>query len=174
MLGNLINNALSTAKKYSSQVMSMISKDVQVYDASKNSIKIADLEMTGWEYATISEYELTKEYSGLTKDEIAIVKQVYVRKLTISFLPTEISNERLESLAAVCMSQNKFFKIIILENGVWVGDYNAQFASNAAINLAHEAENRTWEFYIIPTNTAVVQNSQVVNLPVAVEPPTGN
>ena len=75
MLGNLINNALSTAKKYSSQVMSMISKDVQVYDASKNSIKIADLEMTGWEYATISEYELTKEYSGLTKDEIPLSNQ---------------------------------------------------------------------------------------------------
>lgn len=170
MFGNLINNALSKASKYSNLIKNVIEKDIQIYDASKNSITIAGLEMHGWEYATVSDFELTKEYAGLEKDEIALVKQVYVRKLTMSFLPTEISSRRPESLASICMSQNKFFRINITENGDWIGDYNAQFSSSSAKNLAHEAENHVWEFYLIPVNTAIVQDTRAVNLPVAIMP----
>lgn len=169
MFGNLINNALSSAQKLSSYVMSVIQKDVQIYDASLNDITVAGLLLTGWETATISDLELTKEYAGMYKDEFAIVKQVGIRKLSVSILPTEISNKRLEALADACMKYNKYFIINITENGEWIADYKAQFVGLSQIEMSLEAENKEWEFYIIPTNTSIAQNQQFTNLPVAIE-----
>ena len=150
MFGNLINNALSSVGSLSGLAKSMITKDVQIYDASTNEITIAGLEITGWESAKLSEAEVTKDYLGLYRNEVALVKQVYVRKLSISFLPTANSSRKMEELATVCLNLNKYFVINITENGQWIGDYQAQFSSVSGVHLAQEAENTTFEFYVIP------------------------
>lgn len=156
MFGNLINNALNSAggiKGIAKSVVTFLQKGVQVYDASKNSIVIGGLEITGWENASISEVELTKDVLGISKDEVAFIKQTHVRKLNISLLPTSPTNKNLEKLAYVCMNKNKFFNIVIFENGEWIGDYKAQFATDRGMDMALEAGNVNWVFFIVPNET---------------------
>lgn len=156
MFGNLINNAINSVGGLSGiakSTLNFLQKGVQVYDASKNSIVVAGLELTGWESARLENVELTKEILGTYKDEVAFVKQVYVRKLSISILPTSPTNKLLEQLATVCMSKNKFFTITITENDEWYGDFKAQFATDRNMDLSLEAGNVEWEFYIIPMST---------------------
>lgn len=169
MFGNLINGAMTQVDKLSGLAKNMISKDIQVYDASTSTITIGGVEVTGWETATISDAELTKEYAGTHQYEVAFVKQVYARKLTISILPTEEINKQLAILSGFCMSWNKYTKISITDNGVWHGDYNAQFASGNGLNMQQEAENRTWEFHIIPISTATTENARFTETAVAIE-----
>lgn len=170
MFGNLINQAMGAASKLPSLVKNMITKDVQVYDASKHQVIIAGNDMTGWEYAHISDVEVTKEILGLNSNEFALVKQVYVKKLSISFLPTETCIKDLETLASLCLSWNKYFVITIIENGTWVADYYAQFSSVGGIKMQAEGENVVFEFYLKPISTRSVENLYVTDgTPQAIE-----
>ena len=170
MFGNLINQAMGAAKKLPSLAKNMISKDVQVYDASKHQVIIAGLDMTGWEYAHVSDVEVTKEMLGMNSNEFALVKQVYVRKLSISFLPTDNSIQKLEQLASLCLSWNKYFIITVIENGTWVADYHAQFSSVGGVKMQAEGENVNFEFYLKPISTRAVENLYVTDgTPPAIE-----
>lgn len=168
MFGNLINKAVGGLKSFAatttldSLTKSIINKNIQLYDASMNTIVVANMSMTGWESAKITDAELTKEYLGISANEAAFVKQVTVRKLSISFLPTSESFKKLEQLALVCMNFNKYFLITIIENGEWVGDYKAQFSNMDGRNLAAESENLTVEFYIIPILTKAKESIQII------------
>lgn len=176
MFGNLINKAMSMTSKLPAFAKSVIQKDVQVYDASKNSVTIAGLEMTGWEHAHISDIEVTKEYLGVDPNEFALVKQVYIRKLSISFLPTENSIKKLEELSSICLSWGKFFVISITENGQWLADYHAQFSTVGGVRMQQEGENVTFEFFLKPISTRSRESLMVTNnTPVADEqPPSGD
>ena len=156
MFGNLINNAINSVGGLSGiakSTLNFLQKGVQVYDASKNSIVIAGLEITGWESARMENIELTKEILGTYRNEVAFVKQVYARKLSVSLLPTSPTNKQLEKLATVCMSKNKFFTITIIENDEWYGDFKAQFSTHRNMDLSLEAGNVEWEFFIVPIST---------------------
>ena len=156
MFGNLINNAINSVGGLSGiakSTLAFLQKGVQVYDASKNSIVVAGLEITGWESARMENIELTKEVLGTYRNEVALVKQVYVRKLSISILPTSPTNKLLEQLATVCMSKNKFFTITITENDEWYGDFKAQLSTHRNMDLSLEAGNVEWEFFIVPMST---------------------
>lgn len=160
MFGNLINNALDAVGGFSGLAKSTIAflqKGVQVYDASKNSITVAGLELTGWESAKIDSVDLTKESLGTSPNEVSLIKQVFIRKLTVSVLPTSPTNKSLERLAQVCMNKNKFFMISVTDNGEWYGDYKAQFANYRNLDMALEAGNVDWEFYIVPLTTRATQ-----------------
>ena len=171
MFGNLINNAKSTLSNLPALAKNMISKDIQVYDASTHSVVIAGLEMTGWEYAHVSDVEVTKEMLGIGVNEFALIKQVYVRRLTISFLPTEDCIKKLEELFALSLSWNKFFRITLVENGAWVADYYGQFASVGGIKMQQEGENVQFEFYLKPITSRAKEGVRVTpNTPVAIEP----
>lgn len=171
MFGNLINQAMSQVSKLPAFARATINKDVQVYDASKNSIVIAGLEMTGWEHAHISDIEVTKEYLGVDANEFALAKQVYVRKLSISFLPTENSIKKLEELASLCLSWGKFFNISITENGEWLADYQAQFSSIGGVKMQAEGDNVAFEFFLKPISTRSRESLRVTqSTPVAIEP----
>lgn len=164
---DLLGKARGLVNRYSS-------RSTKVYDASKNNITIANIEVDGLIEATISQTTVTRAEQGIDSTYYAYYDVQEPMTLSVTLLPTAGCNEPLQYLAIRQKQLKGFCRINVEENGKLIDTFRAHLISLPEINMRMDGVVRTYVFGVI-SDSGVEYLVETVETPVAEKAPyTGN
>ena len=137
----------------------LVSRPVsKVYDASKNKIKIAKLNMVGLESFTISAIKKSEGRYGVSKGNYAAYKVFDNVSLTLNFLPTSDSIDTLKSMATAYEKFGGYFVIEIYENGNYQGRFKGIINDVGEQVASLEGSSRSFTLTLIEYPIPILSN----------------
>ena len=137
----------------------LLERSTKVYDASRNKITIARMEIDGIEEATISARTISVAESGIDQSYYTYYDKEEMMTLTLNILPTAKSNSILQALARKQQELKGWFYISVYENGDIVDIFRSHIISMPEINLSMQAPNKVYVFGVKSTLTTNVFTS---------------
>lgn len=134
----------------------LLERSTKVYDASRNKITIARMEIDGIEEATISARTISVAELGIDPSYYTYYDKEEMMTLTLNILPTAKSNSVLQALARKQQELKGWFYISVYENGDIVDIFRSHIISMPEINLSMQAPNKVYVFGVKSTLTTNV------------------
>lgn len=127
----------------------IVSRNTEIYDASKNYIMVAGFILDGVTTSVVSSETITNQERGVHATYHSYYDVEDVTTLTITTLPTASCNQILNLLAVRQKDSKGWFKITVVENGITVGVYRSFIISKTELNLQKESQDRQWVFGLV-------------------------
>lgn len=134
----------------------LLERSTKVYDASRNKITIARMEIDGIEEATVSARTISVAEFGIDQSYYTYYDKEEMMTLTLNILPTAKSNSVLQALARKQQELKGWFYISVYENGDIVDIFRSHIISMPEINLSMQAPNKVYVFGVKSTLTTNV------------------
>lgn len=134
----------------------LLERSTKVYDASRNKITIARMEIDGIEEATVSARTISVAEFGIDQSYYTYYDKEEMMTLTLNILPTAKSNSVLQALARKQQELKGWFYISVYENGDIVDIFRSHIISMPEINLSMQAPNKSYVFGVKSTLTTNV------------------
>ena len=134
----------------------LLERSTKVYDASRNKITIARMEIDGIEEATISARTISVAEFGIDPSYYTYYDKEEMMTLTLNILPTAKSNSVLQALARKQQELKGWFYISVYENGDIVDIFRSHIISMPEITLSMQAPNKVYVFGVKSTLTTNV------------------
>ena len=134
----------------------LLERSTKVYDASRNKITIARMEIDGIEEATISARTISVAEFGIDPSYYTYYDKEEMMTLTLNILPTAKSNSILQALARKQQELKGWFYISVYENGDIVDIFRSHIISMPEITLSMQAPNKVYVFGVKSTLTTNV------------------
>ena len=134
----------------------LLERSTKVYDASRNKITIARMEIDGIEEATISARTISVAEFGIDPSYYTYYDKEEMMTLTLNILPTAKSNSVLQALSRKQQELKGWFYISVYENGDIVDIFRSHIISMPEINLSMQAPNKVYVFGVKSTLTTNV------------------
>lgn len=129
----------------------VLERSTKVYDASRNKITIARMEIDGIEEATVSARTISVAEFGIDPSYYTYYDKEEMMTLTLNILPTAKSNSVLQALARKQRETKGWFYISVYENGDIIDIFRAHIISLPEITLSLQAPNKVYTFGIKST-----------------------
>ena len=129
----------------------ILDRKTKVYDASRNKVTIARMEIDGIEEAVISPRTISVAEFGIDPSYYTYYDKEEMMTLTLNILPTAKSNSVLLALARKQRETKGWFYISVYENGDIIDIFRAHIISLPEITLSLQAPNKVYTFGIKST-----------------------
>lgn len=157
-----ILNEIASKARDLIDVEGLLNRRTKVYDASKNKINVAGVQLDGVTSATLGAETITKAEQGTSKFYYAFYELDEIRTLTVNLLPTAKCIDVLEGLAFAQNKKKGYFTITVIENGVPVDVYKAHIISTPSRTMQLEADERTFVFGLCESqNNTFIQTTTI-------------
>lgn len=151
----------------------IINRATPVYDASRNKVFVAGLELDGIVNAMLSPRTRTKVEQGIDKSYYGYYDAQDAQTFVIEVLPTAACNGLLELLATQQELQSGWFHLTIYENGNIQDLFRAHIISTTDIHLTQEPNNKSYVFGVTRVAPNIVMDNVTTTTegetPVAIE-----
>lgn len=157
---SIFNEIRDKAEKLLNQAEPFVTRKTHSYDAYKNKVFVAGIDIDGAVNTVISADTITKQDVGIDYYYTTYYQSVEPRTLTLHLLPTARCLPLLRDLAWKQQKTRGWFNISIFENGTLVNIYRAWVIAMPEIDMQQEAGDRQVVFGIkthIPSTTKIGQ-----------------
>lgn len=157
----------------------LIKRQSSIYDASLNTIIVANIPLIGVVSSSISAESVLKQEQGIDVTYTTHYETFDIPTLTVSLLPTSPSNKVLTKLRDAQQKSKGWFSLSVHENGVIVGHYKAYILSMPQKDMQVESSDMVYTFSLnslnpsrmdineIPPSVTQQESSQVADNPVS-------
>lgn len=178
LLEELSNKASGVLNKYPI-LNPLIKRQSSIYDASLNTIIVANIPLIGVVSSSISAESVLKQEQGVDVAYTIHYETFDIPTLTVSLLPTSPSNKVLTELRNAQHKSKGWFSLSVHENGVIVGHYKAYILSMPQKDMQVESGDMVYTFSLnslspnlmdineIPPSVAQQESPQVADNPVS-------
>lgn len=119
------------------------------YDASDSKITIAGIPIDSIIKAELKVSESFSYERGISRDYYTPIKKYEIYTLDLTILPISKCYDKLKLLKSHCDINNTYFGIVVVDNGGFVGNFDAHFTSMENITIALSPEDKTFSFSMI-------------------------
>lgn len=139
----------------------VLSRKTGVYDASKNSVRIAGCSVDGIVSMVLSAESITVAEQGVDSSYYTYYDVVEPRTFSMEVLPTAKCHQVIRLLAKKQQESKGWFHIVIYENGDLVNSFRGHLMNLPDVNMQQEAGNKTYVFGIklVGATTKVVDQT---------------
>ena len=147
ILDELSDKANSLLDKYG--LNSVVKRQTQLYDSSKNTILVAGIPLVGVVSSSINAENILKQEQGVDVNYTVYYETIENTTLTITLLPTSPSNELLKDLRNTQQKTKGWFSVSVHENGELEGVYKSYILSMPQKDMQTDSNDR---MYVLALN----------------------
>lgn len=159
-MNNILNSLKDKAAALWGNKNTILNRATPIYDASRNKIFVAGLELDGVVNAMLSPRTRTRVEQGIDEGYYAYYDAQEPQTFAVETLPTAACNEVLELLAMRQKKEGGWFHLTIYENGALKELMRAHIISTSDIHLTQEPNNKSFVFGVVVVTPNVVMNNQ--------------
>ena len=142
VLDELSDKANSLLDKYG--LNSVVKRQTQLYDSSKNTILVAGIPLVGVVSSSINAENILKQEQGIDVNYTVYYETIESSTLTITLLPTAPSNDLFKDLRIAQQKTKGWFSVSVHENGKLEGVYKAYILSMPQKDMQTDSNDRVY------------------------------
>lgn len=140
------------------------------YDCTQSTITIAGYKIESLTSAVLKPSESFTVEKGIGDQYYTAIRQKEVYMLDVTLLPVSETYEFLIRLKEHCDINNTYFDVTVVDNGTFIGNFDAHFMNIPSVSISENPEDKTFSFSMMKSTdgsllTVTGGNSYYSDLP---------